>query len=452
MVDNVYSQSRHAWSFMSEKDVALKLDKLGLVLNRPEPALICRRCKYALQPSGVRVSRHLAEKHNVPASDRTELATYIDSLCLPNPNLLNGRSNGGEPHPHLLISRGATCNHCDFHSKSVKLVQRHLKQSHVNSNRDPHWLRDGIGPNVSMQSWTQNGSRTYWTVDDGPGETFRVSDSITVHSPRRMKRLETLHEEERKRVELEQDDKRRDVLDTGIYDEAFIGNWMRRTDWTTLFSGANRMLLVRLAEAPAIGGAPLVYGVFDGERLESSAEDERRIRSIGVAIDRFFDICEDTVNHTGHSIRCWLRSHFADRPYKAPFQLPVRSGTRSRYRTLWRRLLYFCFRLYRLESTVRQNILRHEMTEEQLTALSEVWRDPCWTINPLVEYYDDDLDGETELKSSTRCSSMISTSSWSVESAVSSTSGGDSESQIVPAGSCKASKKNCADCQRACGR
>jgi hypothetical protein len=78
-------------------------------------------------------------------------------------------------------------------------------------------------------------------------------------------------------------------LDTGTYDEAFIGNWRRRTDSTTLFSGAKRMLLGRLAEAHAIDGAPLVYGAFDGERLKSSAEDERRIWSIGVAIDRFFD-------------------------------------------------------------------------------------------------------------------------------------------------------------------
>jgi hypothetical protein len=78
---------------MSENDVAQKLEKLRLIMNHPEPALICSRCKYALQPSGVRVSRYLAERHNVPASDRTELVTYVDSLRLPNPNLLNGRND-----------------------------------------------------------------------------------------------------------------------------------------------------------------------------------------------------------------------------------------------------------------------------------------------------------------------------------------------------------------------
>jgi hypothetical protein len=123
---------------MSDNDVALKLEKLGLILNYPEPALICSRCKYALQPRGVRVSRHLAEKHNVPASDRTELVTHIDSLRLLNPNLLNGRNDGSEPHPYILISRGAACNQCSFHSQSIKLVQKHLKRNHLNSDRNPH--------------------------------------------------------------------------------------------------------------------------------------------------------------------------------------------------------------------------------------------------------------------------------------------------------------------------
>jgi CelD/BcsL family acetyltransferase involved in cellulose biosynthesis len=52
-----------------------------------------------------------------------------------------------------------------------------------------------------------------------------------------------------------------------MYDEVFIRNWIRRTGWTTIFSGVNRMLLVRLVEAPATDGSLLVYGVFDSERL-----------------------------------------------------------------------------------------------------------------------------------------------------------------------------------------
>ena len=126
MANNAHLQSSHAWNFMSDNDVARKLEKLGLIMNHPEPTLICSRCKYALQPSVVQVSRHLVVRHNVPASDRTELVTYVDSLRLPNPNLLNGRNDGSEPHPYLLVSRGAACNHCSFHSQSMKLVNNTL--------------------------------------------------------------------------------------------------------------------------------------------------------------------------------------------------------------------------------------------------------------------------------------------------------------------------------------
>jgi hypothetical protein len=142
MANNAHLQSSHAWSFMSDNDVVRKLKKLGLILNHPEPALICSRCKYALQPSGVRVSRHLAERHNVPASDRTEMMTYVDSLHLPNSNLLNVRNDGNELHPHLIIGRGAACNHCSFHSQSIKLVQRQLKRNRPNSDCNPQWLQD----------------------------------------------------------------------------------------------------------------------------------------------------------------------------------------------------------------------------------------------------------------------------------------------------------------------
>jgi hypothetical protein len=45
----------------------------------------------------------------------------------------------------------------------------------------------------------------------------------------------------------------------------------------------------------------------EGENL-TSAEDEQRLVLIGIAIDRFFDRCEDTVLHTDHSLLCWLGS------------------------------------------------------------------------------------------------------------------------------------------------
>ncbi|KAH7248228.1 hypothetical protein B0J15DRAFT_59904 [Fusarium solani] len=36
-----------------------QLDRLGLYLNQPEPAILCIQCKFALKADGDRVSRHL---------------------------------------------------------------------------------------------------------------------------------------------------------------------------------------------------------------------------------------------------------------------------------------------------------------------------------------------------------------------------------------------------------
>lgn len=443
MASDTRVKRRHPWSLMNEEELTCKLQRLGLILNRPEPALICQQCKYALQPSGKRVSTHLAEKHAFPASERKELVSYIDSLHLPDPNLLSGRRNGSAPHPNLLVSRGAACKYCTFHSKSSKLIQQHIRRQHWKTDHSLHWVRDGVVSHVSMQSWTQNGSRTYWAVDITPEVFAHVNKEMTTQSPHRKRWLETLHEEERKRIK--QGNKTCNALDTGMHDETFVGSWMRRTDWTALFSGVDRRLLFRLTEAPANDSLALVYGVFDDMHLQSSAEDERRIRMIGVAMDEFFERCEDTVSHTGHSTRCWLRSHLADRPYKAPFQLPFRPSTRSRYRGLWRRLLYFCFRLYRLGPTVCRSILRYELTEEQRSFLDKVWIDPYWTARLSADYCNDRVEGHDELRPSTRCSSITSgtsTSSWSAESASSGTNARDSGSGMVPTGSCKASEAN----------
>jgi hypothetical protein len=171
---------------MHDIDLARKLHGLGLVLNRPEPAIICIRCKFALQPSGASVSRHIADKHDVPACDRRELASYVDTLRLPDPNTLEGRENGSEPHPHLLVSTGAGCSHCNFYSKSVKIVQRHLASNHTDTDQEPNWLQNGVRHRLAIQSWTQIGSRGYWAVKTGPEAAVHSSKTVSSQSPRRL--------------------------------------------------------------------------------------------------------------------------------------------------------------------------------------------------------------------------------------------------------------------------
>jgi hypothetical protein len=127
-------------------------------------------------------------------------------------------------------------------------------------------------------------------------------------------------------------------------DPILSNNWIRRTGWVQMFAKMDRGLLLSLARTPVTQG--LWMGAEgEGERV-ISAGDERRLVLIGIAIDKFFDRCEDTVMHTDHSLLCWLRSQHFGKPYKAPFELPGRNATRQRYRTAWKKMIFFCIRAH----------------------------------------------------------------------------------------------------------
>jgi hypothetical protein len=93
----------------------------------------------------------------------------------------------------------------------------------------------------------------------------------------------------------------------GTPDDLILSNnWIRRTSWVQMFAKMDRGLLLSLARTPVTQG--LWMGAEgEGERV-ILARDERRLVLISIAIDKFFDRCEDTVMHTDHSLLCWLRS------------------------------------------------------------------------------------------------------------------------------------------------
>lgn len=159
----------------------------------------------------------------------------------------------------------------------------------------------------------------------------------------------------------------------GSDDLALTSNWLRRTGWATTFAATDRLLLLMLAERPAVGGYRLALGRYGETEMYSSNDDERRLQAIGDAVDCFFDQCEDTARNTDHSIRCWLRSQVPGRPYKAPFELPGRASTTTKYRGYWKRLLYFVFRLYRLDQAAQENYLGFRLSCRQCKAVEEAW-------------------------------------------------------------------------------
>ena len=362
-----------SWTALSPSELECRFAFLGLYLDTTAPAILCRVCGYALKPSAEGVSKHLWEKHQIPAKDREGLNGFVKSLRLPAPDKLDPCSDGRAPHPHLVVRPGLACKRCDFRSTSRDLVQRHLSKKHGRRSNDKTWQRDGIHDDLRLQSWTQNGTRGYWIVEtEDPLETVPVPASEGLEaSPRRRERLVSLHDAERQRISHET--LRRPSTDKGIDDMALTSNWMRRTGWTELFAGVNRHLLLSLAEPPAPMGSSMHLGDSNGAAVYSSASDEGRLLMIGRAVDRFFDRCDDTLQHTDHSLRCWLRSQVPGRPYKAPFQAPGRQQTVKRYRALWKGLIYFVTRLCRLEDQVLDDALGMQPSEQQRAAVRKMW-------------------------------------------------------------------------------
>jgi hypothetical protein len=342
------------------------LEELGLYLNEPEPAVICRHCRYALQPAVRAVSSHLQEKHGIPAKARRALPAILRAISLPDPNSLPCRPDWSAPHPFLVLQPGAACRKCGFLSTSQDLIQRHLTKAHNLQSDRRHWLQDGIRRGLSLQSWTQNGSRKYWIAHG------TIESEMPAHAtPRRRARLEALHQGERDRIHAGVGVDA--TTNIGVDDLALISNWMHRTAWAQTFRGADRSVLLLLSEGHTLGGRGLELGHYNGKALWSSVEDERVLAAAECAVDWLLDCCEDTARHTDHSVRCWLRSQIPGRPYRAPFELPGRKTTQKRYRTYLKRFVCFVLRLYRMDSAVRVRLLSIQLSRPQLTAIEEIW-------------------------------------------------------------------------------
>lgn len=84
-----------------------------------------------------------------------------------------------------------------------------------------------------------------------------------------------------------------------------------------MFSNMDLRLLLKMIQPPmTTHGERVKLGTLGEKEIVSYAEDERKLSTISMAIDQFFDRCEDTVRHTDHSLLCWLRSQYPGKAYK----------------------------------------------------------------------------------------------------------------------------------------
>lgn len=363
----------NAWLDLSPAEVHQRLADLGLVLCEDDRLIVCNHCKYALQPSGQTVSKHLWEVHSLPAKDRTGLNAFVRGLKLQDPNTVAPRPDGSPPHTQLIVQDGFTCLQCRYRTTSSDLLQRHMAKEHGQRKCRNETDKDILWSVAILQSWSQNGKRDFWIVTDRGKENLPVVEQ----SPSRKRRFSEMRKEEMDRAARRQ----QSMEDGNQEDPLLLSNWMRRTSWTTTFAGTNLHLLGKLSRTTWTSDDEGEANDNRSTAVFISAVDEQNIAIVGAAIDRFLDQCEDTLRHTDHSIRCCLRSHFPGRSYKSPFELPARNSTRMRYRSLWKRMVYFCIRVHLLGQDFRNDVLRLPFSAGLQLATERLWFEVSGTMN-----------------------------------------------------------------------
>jgi hypothetical protein len=86
-------------------------------------------------------------------------------------------------------------------------------------------------------------------------------------------------------------------------------NWMRRTGWAQTFAGADRKLLVRLAQMPQVADQGLFLDTYNNTNLHSCKQNEQRLVLMVAALDRVFDLCEDAIDESACNERTGDRKY-----------------------------------------------------------------------------------------------------------------------------------------------
>lgn len=123
-----------------------------------------------------RVSRHLAEKHDVPEPERRGLSAFVASIGLIDPNDVSLRPDDTPQHEALGVVNGYACLHYDFRTTSPDLIGRHLSKSHgwKGTGKRDGWQRDGVRSNTPLAEWRTG-------LLDRPGE---VAENVAVNRGR----------------------------------------------------------------------------------------------------------------------------------------------------------------------------------------------------------------------------------------------------------------------------
>jgi hypothetical protein len=333
------------------------------VLDIEGPALICKKCGYALASAGSQVTTHLSGKHQTAPELRNGLTKLIRPLELPDPVELPLSPDDSQPHPHLKVRNGHVCRRCDYRTTSLDLMTRHARQ-HIRRTQATRSAVDDLFYDVLLQTWVHGASRQYWTVHrPEPGRTPSADPSTNSH-------VHAMHKGERERIMTQVDER----MDIGLQTLENTRPWMERTQWEKTYGRYRRDLLSSISVMGSKGyTTAFCMGEHKGTKLISSAEDEQKISRLVVVVDHMLNRCEETMHYTGRPILCWLRTGHGSSCLLQPFQFLGRPSSRKQYRLYFKRFVTFIFRAYRMGPALRKTLHGVTFKRTQLDMLRAIW-------------------------------------------------------------------------------
>ncbi|KAH8750132.1 hypothetical protein F5882DRAFT_488086, partial [Hyaloscypha sp. PMI_1271] len=246
-------------------------------------------------------------------------------------------------HPQLRVHDGFACRECEYRTINHNELSRHISKEHLNGWHASRPRLDSYYDDVYLQTWVQGTFRQYWIVQkDGSLVRPVAGRGVSEH-------MESAHQRERARAE---EQKRIHSTNTTAPTLAGTRPWMERTQWEITYRGCRRDILRSLTEMP--WGSPSADHVLGRSsnpadpELVSPQDDEAKIALLMVTVDHMLDRCEETMQHTGRTILCWLRSTKPQTCYPKPFTLVALKSSKKKYRQLLKRFFAFTFRAYRM--------------------------------------------------------------------------------------------------------
>ncbi|KAL9566932.1 hypothetical protein ACKAV7_008701 [Fusarium commune] len=377
------------------------LNSLSLWVHPKSRLLICfdKNCRHAISPNGSHPTNHLRDKHNIPLSRRKGLSKVLAKLELKSPDGAAPLPDGSPEERRLRSYDGFSCLHCRYRTINLTLIIQHYSQGLPEYPQYPRRSTrradiEAYFEYVYLQAWACGSSRVYWIVErDGQLTRPTVPVGQMRESALSLRDKNGQEQQDLIRSVQEREHERNRVPTASVQTTAAAGSattyaeqrpWLERTRWEITYRNRDRSLHRCLIQTPYLSSysrpdAP-PYLLASTARVPSlfadivsPHEDEMKIIGILNAVDVVMDRCEETVRSTSRNLLCWLKSNHPNISYSKPFTLVKHASSTTKYRSLLKKALAFCFRAYRMDAKQRERLIGVRFNKKLYRFLDAIW-------------------------------------------------------------------------------